>query len=191
LNHAAGRLEQHPGWLRGAVRSRWRTGVAAAVISHSVSRQVRLSRRCTPRMRLPDGKSWVGAGTARRGRARLASRPRPAECCCAGPPDRWPLAGPATTAPPLCQVRVAESYRAQADAADRDSSSRWCLVERHVYLFWRTRFPLWSVFGAAGWLITGWLGVVLGLAAAILVEVLFGFRRLYGPRPTTSPTPNR
>lgn len=61
--------------------------------------------------------------------------------------------------------------------------------ERQVYLFWRIRLPLWALFGLAGWLFLGWLGAVIGLVAAILVEVLFSFRRPHGLRPMRSSPP--
>ena len=40
--------------------------------------------------------------------------------------------------------------------------------ERHAYLFWRVRLPLWLVPAAAGWLALGWPGIPAGLAAGIL-----------------------
>ena len=49
-------------------------------------------------------------------------------------------------------------------------------LERQVYLSWRVRLPLWVVLAAAGWLVLGWIGVVPGLAAAILAELVFSYR---------------
>lgn len=55
------------------------------------------------------------------------------------------------------------------------------LVERQSYLFWRIRLPLLAVLGVSGALIAGWPGVILGLAIAIVVELLVSYRRLPGP----------
>lgn len=51
-------------------------------------------------------------------------------------------------------------------------------VERRSYLFWRIRLPLLTVLGVSGALIAGWPGVIVGVASAILVELLFSYRRL-------------
>lgn len=57
--------------------------------------------------------------------------------------------------------------------------------ERRAYVFWRVRLPLWIVLGAAGWLLASGVGVVLGLVAAVVMELLFSYRRPGGlPRPT-------
>jgi len=50
-------------------------------------------------------------------------------------------------------------------------------LERHAYLFWRVRLPLWVVLGAAGWLLFGWAGLVPGFAAALATELVFSYRR--------------
>jgi hypothetical protein len=60
------------------------------------------------------------------------------------------------------------------------------LVERQNHLFWRIRLPLLAVLGSSGALIAGWTGVILGLASAILVELLFSYRRLQSPSGTSS-----
>jgi len=60
------------------------------------------------------------------------------------------------------------------------------LVERQSSLFWRIRLPLLAVLGVSGALIAGWPGVIVGLASAILVELLFSYRRLRGPGETGS-----
>lgn len=41
---------------------------------------------------------------------------------------------------------------------------------------WRVRLALWVVLGAAGWLALGWIGIPLGLAAAIVVELARTYR---------------
>jgi hypothetical protein len=59
-------------------------------------------------------------------------------------------------------------------------------LRRQGYMFWRVRLPLWVVLAAAGWLVLGWIGVLPGLAAAILAEVAVNYRRpgsVPGPRP--------
>jgi len=57
--------------------------------------------------------------------------------------------------------------------------------ERRAYVFWRVRLPLWIVLGAAGWLLASGAGVVLGLVAAVVMELLFSYRPPGGlPRPT-------
>lgn len=38
------------------------------------------------------------------------------------------------------------------------------LLERHNYLFWRIRLPLWAVLGGSGALIGGWPGGISGMA---------------------------
>jgi hypothetical protein len=76
------------------------------------------------------------------------------------------------------------------------------LVERHVYLFWRVRLPLWVVLAAVGWLVLGLsglmpglggvaAGVVLGLAVAILAEFVFSYRPPFGSRPVPTSGPGR
>ncbi len=60
------------------------------------------------------------------------------------------------------------------------------LVERYTYLFWRIRLPLWAVLGVSGALIAGWPGVVVAPPSAILVELLFSYRRPHGPTGTSS-----
>jgi hypothetical protein len=55
--------------------------------------------------------------------------------------------------------------------------------QRHVYLFWRVRLPLWIVPAAAGWLVLSWPGIAAGLAAGILAEVIFGYHAPYGRSP--------
>ena len=60
-------------------------------------------------------------------------------------------------------------------------------LERHAYLFWRVRLPLWAVLAAAGWLALGWTGVVPGAAAAILAELVFSYRQPRGGRPVSAP----
>src|SRR6266568_8566162 len=63
-------------------------------------------------------------------------------------------------------------------------------LERHAHPFWRVRLPLWAVLGMSGWLIADWLGVVLGLVTAVVVEILFSFGRPHGRRPMSfSPPP--
>ena len=60
--------------------------------------------------------------------------------------------------------------------------------ERHAYLFWRVRIPLWLVPAAAGWLALGWPGIPAGLAAGILAELVFSYRPPYGvSRPIATP----
>jgi hypothetical protein len=60
--------------------------------------------------------------------------------------------------------------------------------ERHAYLFWRVRIPLWVVPAAAGWLVLGWPGIPAGLAAGILAELVFSYRAPYGPsKPVATP----
>lgn len=54
------------------------------------------------------------------------------------------------------------------------------LVERHNYLFWRIRLPLWAVCGAAGILLAGWPGVTVALPIAVVVELLCSYRRPHG-----------
>ena len=49
-------------------------------------------------------------------------------------------------------------------------------LERTVYLFWRVRIPLWVVLGTGGWLVMGWLGVVAGVAVAIVLEAAVSYR---------------
>lgn len=53
--------------------------------------------------------------------------------------------------------------------------------ERHAYLFWRVRLPLWLVPVVAGWLVLSWPGIAPGLAAGILAELPFSYRAPYGP----------
>lgn len=64
-------------------------------------------------------------------------------------------------------------------------------LERHAYLFWRVRLPLWVVLAAAGWLVLGGPGVVLGLAVAILAELVFSYRPPRGARPVPTSGPGR
>jgi hypothetical protein len=60
--------------------------------------------------------------------------------------------------------------------------------ERHAYLFWRVRLPLWLMPAAAGWLVLSWPGIAVGLAAGILAELIFSYRAPYGPsRPGATP----
>lgn len=54
------------------------------------------------------------------------------------------------------------------------------LVERRNRLFWRIRLPLW-VLGGSGALIVGWPGALLGFLGAVVVEMLFSYRRPHGP----------
>ena len=54
--------------------------------------------------------------------------------------------------------------------------------ERHAYLFWRVRLPLWIVPAGAAWLALGWPGIAAGLAAGILAELIFSYRAPYGSR---------
>lgn len=61
-------------------------------------------------------------------------------------------------------------------------------VERHIFLFWRIRIPLSAALAVAGGSIAGWPGVVLGLAAAFVAEVLFSYRRPRRATGTASPT---
>jgi len=57
--------------------------------------------------------------------------------------------------------------------------------ERRAYVFWPVRLPLWIVLGATGWLLASGAGVVLGLVAAVVMELLFSYRPPGGlPRPT-------
>jgi hypothetical protein len=68
------------------------------------------------------------------------------------------------------------------------------LLERQVYVYWRVRLVLWAVLPAAGWLAVGWVGIVPGVAAAILAELvhsyrLVGYRRPGRGRPAASPAP--
>jgi hypothetical protein len=59
-------------------------------------------------------------------------------------------------------------------------------LERGVYLFWRVRVPLWVVLAAVGWLVLGWAGVVPGLAAAVLAELVFSYRWPRRGRPVSA-----
>lgn len=61
--------------------------------------------------------------------------------------------------------------------------------ERHAYLFWRVRLPLWLVPAAAGWLALSWPGIALGLAAGILAELIFSYRVPYGSSRPPTPWP--
>jgi hypothetical protein len=63
--------------------------------------------------------------------------------------------------------------------------------ERHAYLFWRIRVPLWLVLGLVGWLLADVVGTVLGAAGAVLIEIVFSYRRpdgLAGPTPGNRPS---
>jgi hypothetical protein len=70
------------------------------------------------------------------------------------------------------------------------------LLERHVYLYWRIRLPLWLVLPAAGWLALGWTGLVPGMAAAagivpgaaaaIAAEMVLSYRLFSYRRPGPS-----
>jgi hypothetical protein len=63
-------------------------------------------------------------------------------------------------------------------------------LERQVYLSWRMRLPLWVVPAAAGWLLLGWIGVVTGLGAAFLAELVFSYRsRRRGRQVSAGPGP--
>lgn len=62
-------------------------------------------------------------------------------------------------------------------------------LERTVYLFWRVRIPLWVVLGTGGWLVLGWLGVVVGLAVAMVLEAAFSYRGLSRGGPATGSRP--
>lgn len=62
-------------------------------------------------------------------------------------------------------------------------------VERHAYLFWRVRLPLWAVLATTGWLVLGVIGIVPGLAAAFLAELAFSYRRPRGAGPTATAGP--
>lgn len=60
------------------------------------------------------------------------------------------------------------------------------LLERQVYLYWRVRLPLWAVLPAAGWLALGWVGIVPGVAAAVLAELVHSYRLVSYRRPGRS-----
>ena len=63
--------------------------------------------------------------------------------------------------------------------------------ERHAYVFWRVRVPLWLVLGSVGWLLAGVVGSVLGAGGAVLIEIVFSYRRpdgLAGPTPRNPPS---
>jgi hypothetical protein len=62
-------------------------------------------------------------------------------------------------------------------------------VERHAYLFWRVRLPLWAGLATAGWLALGVMGVMPGLAAAVLTELVFSYRPVRGTRPVATSGP--
>jgi len=51
------------------------------------------------------------------------------------------------------------------------------------------RLPLRVVLAAVGWLVLGWAGVVPGLAAAILAELVFSYRWPRRGRPVSAPRP--
>jgi hypothetical protein len=57
----------------------------------------------------------------------------------------------------------------------------WGRYERHAYLFWRIRIPLWLGGAGAGWAVAGPAGVVGGLAAAYLAEGVFSYRAVPPP----------
>lgn len=62
-------------------------------------------------------------------------------------------------------------------------------LARRAHVFWRIRLPLWAVSCSLGWLIMGWIGVLRGLVAALLVEVVFSYRRPLGGRPVAASHP--
>jgi hypothetical protein len=62
-------------------------------------------------------------------------------------------------------------------------------VERHAYLFWRVRLLLWAVLATAGWLALGVLGVMPGLAAAFVAELIFSYRPVGGAGPVATSGP--
>jgi hypothetical protein len=49
-------------------------------------------------------------------------------------------------------------------------------LERQEWWFWRVRLGLWAVLAAAGWLVLGWPGAVLGVVAGFLTEAAFSYR---------------
>ena len=61
-------------------------------------------------------------------------------------------------------------------------------LERHEYLYWRIRLCLLALTGTAGALIAGRPGVLPGVSAGVLVEVLVSYRLPHGARPASSPT---
>ena len=62
-------------------------------------------------------------------------------------------------------------------------------LERRVCLFWPFRIPLWVVLGTGGWLVLGWLGVVAGLAVAIMLEAAVSYRGPSRGGPATGSRP--
>lgn len=48
--------------------------------------------------------------------------------------------------------------------------------DRHAYLHWWVRAPLWAAAATVGWLAAGWVGVAVGLLAAGAAEVAFSYR---------------
>lgn len=123
------------------------TAMAATVRPHPHSRQVRLSRCRTPRIRPPDGAPWVAAGTAtRRRRTWVAHRPGRSGrggCRHAVPVHRSSRCS-ATAAPAVHPSCLASSSRAAA--TDQDSASRWP-AHRAAKLFVLEDAP--AVVGAA------------------------------------------
>lgn len=67
----------------------------------------------------------------------------------------------------------------------------WGRYERHSYLFWRIRIPLWLAGAGAGWMLAGPAGLAGGLIAAYVAEGVFSYRSVpalgQGRRPA-SPT---
>jgi len=66
-----------------------------------------------------------------------------------------------------------------------------CRVERHAYLFWRVRLPLWAVLGTIGWLAMGVLGVMPGLVVAFAAELVFSYRTVRGAGPVATAGPGQ
>jgi hypothetical protein len=60
-------------------------------------------------------------------------------------------------------------------------------LQRRRRMFWRVRLPLWVVLAVAGWLVLGLWGIPLGLAAAIVAEVVFSYRPPHGSRRRRDP----
>ena len=60
------------------------------------------------------------------------------------------------------------------------------VLERRNYLFWRIRLPMLAVFGVSGAVVAGWPGLLVGLATALLIELLFSYRRPYSSTGTGS-----
>jgi hypothetical protein len=179
-------------WLSGTI-------VCAVVVAADTLRLVRISRPRPP-----------AVTQLRRPKPARIHRPKPARVHRPKPARRRPFRGiPARSAsmmhaaypgwPPAPVRALRRRRRRYAMSARRRRMLRtfWFpttislpggrRLERRKYMFWRVRLPLWAVFAVAGWLVLGLWGIPLGLAVAVVAELLFSYRRPHGFRPRRDP----